>query len=125
MRLLNGVPFTGIAFWLDANGLTICESQFREGLRWGLTWERCSNGAMYVARSYLEGLAHGIHREWYESGWLKEEVRFEYGVRLEWQSWAPTGQLQESGKLTLDSWQHSELERLRSLFESGGHLPLK
>jgi len=62
--LYEGVPFTGVAF------------------------ENWPDGALRCEVPYLEGYKHGVEREWYQSGQVKEESELSnggsHGKHTEW-----------------------------------------
>jgi len=79
--LFNGRPFTGIGFDLDADGRIWSELEFVDGRQTGVTkgYER---GRLIRETQFLNGVYHGVHRQFDDDGCVEAEEVYEHGICL-------------------------------------------
>ena len=76
----NGIPFTGIAYELDSDGVLISEMEFANGTRNGSWKSFYASGQLESATEYNNNTIHGFDREWDVHGQLTVEAEYEYGI---------------------------------------------
>lgn len=98
--VLDGQPFTGIAFEYLRDGTLVTEISYLEGLEEGLEIGWHSNGQRASEIEYVGGSPKGTLREWYENGQVKlEKVIGEFGICLSERRWDEQGKLTEIPRL--------------------------
>ena len=92
VSVLNGTPFSGIAYMLYPDGALEWEVTYHDGFKEGLVQEFHSNGKL--KREWLadRGRTKGARKEWDENGNLKSEGVYEFGVELEYSEWTESGE---------------------------------
>ena len=118
--LYQGRPFTGVAYTLTPDGNVASEQEFRDGLRWGPSWERYRSGQMYHQAAFVRDVWHGRVREWYEDGRLAEDGEYEYGIALWQKKWDAAGRLTEEYRLTESDPEFESLQQVRRAFGDEG-----
>lgn len=121
--LRDGEPFTGIAYELYPSGALEGESEFRDGLSWGVGRGWHPNGQLSSEGHAFKDVQHGIAREWDEQGRLEEESYCEYGIVIYEKKWNEEGVLIEDYQLKESDPDYEELQRLWELYgkeELGG-----
>ena len=111
--LYQGRPFTGVAYTLAPDGTVDSEQEFRDGLRWGGSWEKYRSGQMYSEATFHRDALHGRAREWHEDGLLAEDGEYEYGYAMWKKKWSPGGELIEDYRLSESSPAFRSLQQLR------------
>lgn len=95
-HLLDGRPFTGIAYDLSPEGWLAEELSFENGIQTGPMRSFDRTGRMVDEEYQLAGVSHGPRMAWHENGQLAEEELFEFGTLLEAQYWDASGRLLRS-----------------------------
>ena len=114
---LDGEPFTGIAYALDANGNVNAEYEYRDGLKWGWSRTWYLPGKPFQERQLFMGTTHGKDREWYPNGQLKEEGDYELGFALRRKRWDEAGNVTEEYELKETDPRYQELEEYREIYK--------
>ena len=91
----RGVPFTGVAIYLEGGGWIQAEEEYQEGLLWGQKREWHQPGKLEREAQCVRGARHGLCREWDGDGHLIAEEAYEYGVRESGKRWDSDGNLVE------------------------------
>lgn len=113
----EGEPFTGIGYSLNVNGDVDEESEYRNGLKWGLARVWYLPGKLFQERQLFMGTLHGKEREWYPSGQLKEEGDYELGFAVRRKRWDEDGELLEDFQLKETDPKFKRLERFRQIYK--------
>ncbi len=92
-------PFTGLAFWLGADGQVRAEQEFRHGLEWGLGRKWNAARTLTLEAVSYRGVYHGVARKWHSNGQLAEECLSELGICLSRRRWDEQGRLIEDYQL--------------------------
>jgi antitoxin component YwqK of YwqJK toxin-antitoxin module len=88
---LDGVPFAGVAYFPKPDGWVEGETEYRDGLRWGLVREWYRSGALAYEASFFRDAVHGRKREWHENGQLASDGGYEYGITVWEKKWDEQG----------------------------------
>jgi antitoxin component YwqK of YwqJK toxin-antitoxin module len=115
---LNGLPFTGTMVFLSGTGQERGESEYKNGLRWGLTKDIYPDGSPMVEATYFKGALHGRAREWHRGGQLAEDGEYEYGIALWKKRWNEAGLLEHDYKIDPSGDAAQRLQRARILYGS-------
>lgn len=89
----NGHPFTGIAFEYNDQGKLISEVPFVDGIEHGIVRDWYPSGQLKKETHLMWGGLHGVAREWYENGRLKSEAYGEYAILVKRKEWDENGNL--------------------------------
>ena len=116
IHLRNGEPFTGTAYSLHANGNLAEETEFRDGLRWGISRGWYRDGSPSEERHFLRDVRHGIARDWDKSGRLEEESCCEYGIVVYKKTWNKDGVLVENYQLKEGDRDFESLQQRREAY---------
>ncbi len=116
-QCLDGVPFTGVAYYLDGQGQLVGEIEYRDGLEWGLKREWYGPDEPYYEGRFFMGVLHGKEREWHDNGQLAEEGDYEYGFALRRKKWDEDGNLEEEFELKETDPDYKRLENYRSMYK--------
>lgn len=95
----KGELFTGIAMGVFADGLREAETEYVDGLQTGHEKQWTHEGGLIADYLFMRGELHGKSMEWYGTGQLKSEARYELGIELAYQSWDEEGTLKVTRKL--------------------------
>jgi antitoxin component YwqK of YwqJK toxin-antitoxin module len=117
VMFLDGEPFTGVGFFLDAAGFLHAEIEYRNGLEWGIKrgWHAPDEPA-YQDQLFM-GVLHGTKREWHRNKRLAEEGDYELGFRLRRKRWDENGNLLEEFELKETDPGYEELEKYRAIYK--------
>jgi antitoxin component YwqK of YwqJK toxin-antitoxin module len=91
-------PFTGISVE-NIRGTLIGEDGYVNGLKHGLSKQWYPSGALKSERHYINGTPNGT-REWFENGNLKLERIFEFGFYVSEKVWDIDGNLTETYQIS-------------------------
>jgi antitoxin component YwqK of YwqJK toxin-antitoxin module len=109
----DGKPFTGISFSLHRNGSIRSETEFRDGLEWGISKSCYPSGALAKDIGVARGGLHGRKREWRENGQLALDEQWELGICLRRQKWNEQGELEVDFTLQPGDQMFEMLQSLR------------
>ena len=107
----HGEPFTGVAFE-ESNGRVVEELSFVDGIQHGVAREWYPSGRLRVEWHYYRNVRHGISREFDENGRLASEAVHEYGIKTRERRWEGD-RLVESYELPADDPRRDKLARRR------------
>ena len=115
-------PFTGVSVSYH-DGRVTAESEFRDGMVWGVSHSWHPSGAPESERQSVAGVLHGLCQEWDEQGRQTLYEVFELGVCV-WRRRWEAGRLTEDWRLTESDSDFAVLQMLRThlmrgLAESG------
>lgn len=116
-QYLDGVPFSGVAYYVDRQGRLVGEIEYRSGLEWGLKREWYEPDQPYYEGHFFRGVLHGKKREWHRNGQLAEEGDYEYGIALRKIRWDEVGDIEEQYELKATDPDYQRLEKFRGLYE--------
>jgi hypothetical protein len=91
--LLNGEPFSGATIDRDEAGHKVCEVLFVKGHENGVARSWHSNGQLQGETPYVDGMMHGIRREFSDDGLLRSEEVIEFGTLMRKEVRDRTGQV--------------------------------
>lgn len=114
LYVMNGQPFTGIAYEPNDDGVIISEIEFRNGVQAGITRGFFPTGVMKRESEYEYNTLHGFAREWNEEGVLESECEYERGICLRRRMLDSTGQLTLYYELQEGDPQFATLQLLRN-----------
>lgn len=89
----NGHPFTGVACEYDNEGKLISETPFVDGIQHGIEREWYPSGQLKTEKHLIAGGLHGVSKEWFETGRLKIEAYYEYAILVKKKEWNENGTL--------------------------------
>jgi antitoxin component YwqK of YwqJK toxin-antitoxin module len=121
--LRGGEPFTGVAFGLYPYGSLEAESEFRDGLSWGVGRSWRPNGQLSSEAYFMRDVRHGIAREWDEEGRLEEESYCEYGIVIYEKKWNEEGVLVHDYQLKEGDSDYESLQFHRKVYGKGRDRP--
>ncbi|WP_051827150.1 toxin-antitoxin system YwqK family antitoxin [Metabacillus indicus] len=87
----NGKPFTGLAYELYENGDLAYYCYYYNGFKEGNNVKFHRNGKVKSIDYMIKGQTRGTRKIWYESGELKYEGEFKFGVCLKYTEWDEEG----------------------------------
>ncbi len=109
----NGQPFTGIAEeYLGADYL-YNETEFVDGLQHGILRVYSETKQPLHEKTIYKGVAHGVQREWYDSGKLASVAIYDRGYCLQRTKWDENGTEIERYQLSQSNNDYTMLERYR------------
>jgi len=106
----QGIPFTGVAYEANDNGVVISESSYENGLQKGVTREWNSSGRILTESYFDQGSKHGISKRWHENGQLESEAEYIYSIKVRERDWDRQGRL-------LRDWNLPENDEQRALID--------
>jgi antitoxin component YwqK of YwqJK toxin-antitoxin module len=112
LMLLDGVPFTGVGY-IERNGEVIEETEYRDGLKWGVSRTLFPGGKPYKHSRLFMGARHGQHRQWHFSGQLAEEADYELGFVIRRKRWNEDGEMTEDFERGKDDPEYKNLVETR------------
>ncbi len=83
----QGKPFTGLTYEVYPNGNLIYYCYYKNGFMDGDFIKFYNDGKIKSMQCMQRGRTYGIRKIWYNSGTLKSEGRYEYGVCLTLKEW--------------------------------------
>jgi hypothetical protein len=110
---LDGVPFSGVAYAVDARGRVSSEIEFANGVQHGLARDYDASGRCKAETTFKEGARDGPERHWREDGSLLSETEYELDILVERRTWDAMGGLTEHFVLDASDPLHGILNRLR------------
>jgi antitoxin component YwqK of YwqJK toxin-antitoxin module len=119
LRTYEGVPFTGKAFLMYANGQLEQEATYRDGLKDGLVQEWFPNGQLRSEWHAVHGRGEGNRTQWHEDGKVKCISEHEFGCELKYDEWSDTGELLVSRRLDPHSKQYEYVLHMRNTGKLG------
>lgn len=90
---LDGIPFTGVAVELGADGVVISETTYKQGQLFGRSREWHPNGRLILEVVYGGVEDRNYLREWYAGGQAKAEEVTQLGKLLLRREWSGDGKL--------------------------------
>ena len=93
IHIWDGHPFTGTAYEYNDQGKLIAEISFVDGIEHGITREWYPSGQLKEETHLRWSGLHGVSRKWYENGHLKSEAHGEYGILVKNKEWDKDGNL--------------------------------
>ncbi|RZK33439.1 MAG: hypothetical protein EOO61_15315 [Hymenobacter sp.] len=121
--LLDGQPFTGVAYELNSQGELWSEQGYRDGVLDGISRDWYSNGILKSETTYKWNRVHGHDQGWYENGKPAYKSVYELGTRLREQRWNEQGQLVSDYHLDTASPKYVALVQTKALFQQQGLTP--
>ena len=112
---LDDEPFTGVAFSLDEDGSLESESEYKDGLKWGVERHWFGPGKLQYEAELQRGAVYGKKRVWHPDGKLKEEGDYERGIALKRKKWDQSGHLVEDFELKETDSNFELLQQLREI----------
>jgi antitoxin component YwqK of YwqJK toxin-antitoxin module len=112
---LDDEPFTGVAVSLYEDGSPKSETEFKNGLKWGLERHWFAVDKLRYEAELQRGVVHGKERVWYPDGQLKEEGDYEFGITLRRKKWDEDGNLVEDFELKETDSNYNLLQTLRKI----------
>jgi antitoxin component YwqK of YwqJK toxin-antitoxin module len=91
--ILDGMPYSGVAFLLYQNGSLKREVTYQNGFEEGICQEWYPNGNLKRKWIAERGRAQGRIEEWYAVGTVKSISEFDFGVELQYKEWDMSGKL--------------------------------
>lgn len=120
LLVLDGKPFTGIAYEMSSQDTLWSEQCYEEGILSGLSRDWYLNGQLRSQTDYRWNRVHGHDREWFENGQLKSDAIVELGIAIRKQEWDEEGNLIKDYHIKDDTWISNHLESQRELFRKLG-----
>lgn len=117
---VDGKPFTGVAFALYEDDSLESETEYKQGLKWGLERHWFESGKLESETELQRDVIHGKERIWYSDGRLKEEGDYEYGIALKRKKWDANGNLVEDFELEETDANYGLLQQLREIEKKRG-----
>jgi hypothetical protein len=114
---LGDEPFTGVSVRYH-KGWIAGESEFRDGIAWGVSRSWHPSGAPSSEKQSVAGVFHGLCQEWDEQGCPTLYEVYELGVCVWRQRWE-AGQLAEDWRLAESDNDFDTLQMLRMHFKRG------
>jgi antitoxin component YwqK of YwqJK toxin-antitoxin module len=111
--LLEGQPFSGVAFKNSPAGWLQSEQAFRQGLPWGDGRSWFGPGRLATESESVGGVWHGSRREWHENGQLALEEECELGITIRRKTWDDSGRPVEDYELKQTDGDYETLVLLR------------
>ena len=96
--LLEGVPFTGVAYIVGPEDGPWIEIEYSEGFPNGVVREWYTTGQLCHISYHRGSERFRLIRTWFENGQIKEECILEYGTVISEKKW------NESGKTDFRLW---------------------
>lgn len=115
LMMLDGTPFTGVGY-IERNGEVIEETDYRDGLKWGVSKTLFPGGKPYKHSRLFIGVRHGQHRQWHFNGQLAEEADYELGVVIRRKRWDEDGELIDDFEIDADDREYKSLETNRETY---------
>ena len=91
----GGRPFHGIVYSLFQTGKLERETEYRDGVPWGLDWTFRPDGVVEREGTHAAGYREGYWRTWHPNGQLATEEWCHIGLVLIGKKWDPAGTLLE------------------------------
>ncbi len=82
LPLLNGALFSGIATGEDANTKCKFALEYESGYLHGVSREWWPNGTLKEETPYRSGNLHGTVRTWRADGTAESQTHYQYGIKL-------------------------------------------
>jgi antitoxin component YwqK of YwqJK toxin-antitoxin module len=114
---LDGEPFTGCAYEEASGPRMPGEVEFVDGLQHGLARDWHLNGQLHGCTEYRSGVRHGLDEEWFENGRKAMEARYEHNILLEKVLWDKEGRELQRYRLREDDPLFSTLQAFRKTSE--------
>ncbi|EIT87205.1 hypothetical protein A374_01454 [Fictibacillus macauensis ZFHKF-1] len=89
----GGKPFTGLAYELYGNGNLAYYCYYKNGFLEGYYVKFHQNKNVKAIDYMVKGQTRGIGRIWYESGELKHEGEYKFGICLKYTEWDQQGNI--------------------------------
>lgn len=89
---LDGVPYTGEAYFIKGDGLPMVMRSYVKGVKEGLwrTWH--TNGQLYKEGTSINNKEHGEYKEYFENGTLRYHYHYDMGKKTgRWLGWYEDG----------------------------------
>jgi antitoxin component YwqK of YwqJK toxin-antitoxin module len=108
-------PFTGVAFSLHKDGSLKSETEYKDGLKWGLERYWFAPDKLESEAHMLRGVVHGKERLWHRNGKPKEEGDYQFGIALRIKKWDEDGILVEDFELKETDSNYVLLQKFREI----------
>ncbi|PHV27789.1 hypothetical protein CSQ93_12610 [Janthinobacterium sp. BJB426] len=122
-----GIPFSGIAFENDTDGVLITETSFIDGQKNGISRQWSVASRLIREEWFALNALHGPAHEWHDNGARKSDGRYELGICILEQVWDAQGTLLKDYRIDEDGAQFATLKKLRNsqigTMASTAHLP--
>jgi antitoxin component YwqK of YwqJK toxin-antitoxin module len=112
---LDDEPFTGVAFSLYEDGSLKSETEYKNGLKWGLERYWFGSGILEYEAELQRGVVYGKKRVWHPDGRLKEEGDYEHGITLNRKTWDEDGNIVEDFELSKTDSNFNLLRQFREI----------
>lgn len=114
---LDDTPFTGVAFSLFEDGSLKSDTEYRQGLKWGLERHWFRPGNLEYEAEMQRGVLYGKKRSWNSDGKINEEGDYEHGITLRRRKWDEDGNLVENFELKQTDSNFNLLQQFREMEE--------
>ena len=115
----KGSAFSGIAYEVDSVGSLVCEEEFVDGVREGMSRMWHDNGVLAEETRMHRDSPHGESRQWWPNGQLRSVAEFEHSMCVRRSSWSEAGEALEEYHIENDEKAHSTLQILRRGLPAG------
>jgi antitoxin component YwqK of YwqJK toxin-antitoxin module len=112
---LDERPFTGVGYSVSEDGWLETETEYRDGLEWGLRRQWYAPNKLLAEAELSRGVKHGKERLWHRNGKLKEEGDYELGTTLKRKKWDENGNLEEDFELKETDSNFKLLQQFREI----------
>jgi hypothetical protein len=112
LTLLDGNPFTGIAY--EGEALLVSETEFRDGQKSGRSRQWSDQGILIREEVYFRGSLHGEAKEWFPNGQIRQQGQYELGICLSRVEYDTEGSVIRAFALHSNSPQFRTLQKLRT-----------
>ena len=113
VRTYRDTPFSGVGVTRFPGGVIESETPYLNGLPHGVCREWHVNGQKKKEWASLRGSVHGTCTEWYENGERKSLGVYEHGIEITFTQWSGDGRVVEHRELPSDSPMRQLIERLK------------